>query len=91
MASTIDFLLERDLTGTFNFSVEKPVTKYEWALMIADTFGHSRDLVRRSYGETQTLAKRPYDTRMDITDLITRGIKPISVEEGLKIMKEQMS
>ena len=66
-----------------NLSHIKGITKYEWGRKIAKRFGYSLKLIKKI---DDIQPNRPIDARMNKTE----GIKLISLDEGLKKIKQNM-
>jgi dTDP-4-dehydrorhamnose reductase len=82
-------LIDLDARGTFHVSGEEAVTRYEWALKIAQMYGFENKniLPIKSLGK----AKRPIDVRL-LNDRVKRLIisfNPTNVDEGIRKVKNQ--
>jgi len=83
-------LIKRDAQGIYHFSGKKTVTKFQWALKIADVYKLlSKNICR---AEPQGKAKRPHNSRLDTSKIERLGveIKPVGIEEGLTKTRKQM-
>lgn len=75
--------------GIVQLSSSQPVTKYQWAQLIADTFGYDRSLVHPKAPSGGS--KRPAHTKMNTDRAVGKGILIHDVGDGLKIMRKQMN
>lgn len=91
IALVINELIKRDARGTYHFNSKEPITKYQWALKIADIYGLPREKIYKTT-EPQGGAKRPHNSKLNTLKIEELGIKikPVRIEEGLIKMKKQM-
>lgn len=88
VAIFIKTLVESAETGIFHLSSELPLTRYDWAMKITETFNIPATLIEKDDElEKDAFPPRPLDVNLLNTrhDFVFR-----SVDEGLWIMKEQM-
>lgn len=89
VAEGIKRLLNMDLSGIVHFSHNEGMTRYKWALKIADVFGLTKDYIEirnEQFGNGRP--ERPYCVELLNTRL--EDLHFHSVTEGLKIVKDQM-
>ncbi|MCH8304115.1 MAG: SDR family oxidoreductase [Candidatus Marinimicrobia bacterium] len=88
VAIFIKTLVESTETGIFHLSSKLPLTRYDWALKIAETFDIPATLIKKDDElEKDAFPPKPVDVDLLNTrhDFVFR-----SVDEGLRIIKEQM-
>jgi len=92
LAKILFALYEKDAKGIFHATGKDCLSRYEFALKIAKTFGLNQSLIEPiTTPELNQIAPRP--RRVDlVTEKVKRvtGIEPIGVEEGLSILKQQL-
>jgi dTDP-4-dehydrorhamnose reductase len=84
-------LLENDKSGIYHASGSERMSRFEFAVKVAEIFGFGPDLMMPvKSGELKLKAKRPFDSSLNV-DKITGdlGTKPSGVEESLRQMKKQ--
>lgn len=89
-AAAIWKIVSENISGVFNISGADRVSIYQLLLRTAEVFDMDKDLISPvRQGFFNELARRPSDTTFK-TDKMEKvlGIKPLPLEEGLKIMKE---
>lgn len=82
--------VERMPGGTIHLAGKDAASRHEFGLKIADAFGLDRSLVRRvDSSRFPSIAPRPPDTTM-LTVRMERelGVAPMTLEEGLRSMRE---
>ena len=93
LAQMILEALERRAMGTFHMAGASRVSRYEFAVAIADTFGLDASLVEPvPMSEMQWLARRPRDSSLDVSkaaSTLTR--KPLVLDEAVLKLKQAMS
>ncbi|GAB4558278.1 MAG: SDR family oxidoreductase [Anaerolineae bacterium] len=79
-------------TGLYHLGGPEALSRYEFSLRIASTFGFSPDLISPASSEMfPSLAPRPRDTTCTIDRMIgDLGVSPLDVHRGLLAMKAQM-
>ena len=83
---------ERRLKGIFHTSGATRISRYEFALRIADKFGLDKHLIKPSrMEEMKWLAKRPKDSSLD-TSKASRYLKekPLDLHKALEILKSEL-
>jgi dTDP-4-dehydrorhamnose reductase len=91
LADAIIRLVEYPENGIFHTAGRSCVSRYEFALKIADTFGFSSSLVQPTEsGDFKQLAKRPKNSCLNV-DKAERelGVRALTVEEGIRSMKRE--
>ncbi|MEM5790564.1 MAG: SDR family oxidoreductase [Candidatus Aenigmatarchaeota archaeon] len=92
LAEILFALYEKDSKGVFHTVGKDCLSRYEFALKIAKIFGLDSKLIEPiTTPELNQIAPRPRKVDL-ITEKVKRvtGIEPLGVEEGLKILKEQL-
>ncbi len=92
LAAMILEVVERELKGIFHLAGATKVSRYDFALRIADKFGLDGDLVIPSrMAEIGWIAKRPKDSSLD-TSKASKILdnKPYSLDKALEILKEEL-
>ena len=85
-------IFERRLKGIFHTSGATRVSRYEFALRIADKFGLDKDLIKPARMEAMNwLAKRPEDSSLD-TSKASRYLKEktLGLDKALEILEDDM-
>jgi dTDP-4-dehydrorhamnose reductase len=83
---------ERRLKGIFHTAGATRVSRYEFALRIADKFGLDKDLILPSrMEELKWIAKRPEDSSLD-TSKASRYLKeePLGLDMALEILEDEL-
>ncbi len=84
-----EMLLEiKDESGIFHACGSDRISRYDFTVKVARTFGLDESLINPiSSSQLSWKAKRPGDSSLDVSK-ISRFVKPLSVEEGLRAMAE---
>jgi len=85
-------IVERELKGVFHLAGTTRISRYNFALQIANKFGLDRDLIIPSrMAEMGWIAPRPKDSSLD-TSKALRYLKekPYNLDDALKVLKEEM-
>lgn len=65
LASMISEISMTEYSGIIHFASDEPISKYQFALKVAETFRFNRDLVKKgSSNDAQLIAKRPRNTSL---------------------------
>lgn len=84
--------VENGLTGLYHIAGRERISRFKFALEIAKTFGLDSELVKPiKMAELKAwVARRPRDSSLRV-DKIQRELKtrPLSISEGLRLMKER--
>lgn len=84
-------LIEKNSYGTYNVVGKDYVSRYDFALKIADSFGFDKKLiVPVSSEELGQASRRPRMGGLKTDKIQVLGIRPMDIEESLEIMKMQM-
>lgn len=73
-------------TGVLHISSSMPVTKYEWARIVAQEFGLDCSLIVRSHAPVK--ANRPHHVRLSLDD---GGVQARDVIEGTRVLARQQA
>jgi dTDP-4-dehydrorhamnose reductase len=85
-------IMEREHEGVYHVCGSETVSRYDFALRVAETFGLDPSLIQRvKSADLQQPAKRPPYT-VFVTEKAQRelGITPLSVREGLNLLKQEL-
>ncbi len=92
LAKGCKLVLDKEATGIFHISGNDTVTPYQLALKTADIFGLDKNLISpTNASEFKEVGTRPPKTGFSISkarEIV--GFEPVSLEEGLKVMKSQL-
>jgi dTDP-4-dehydrorhamnose reductase len=85
-------LYEKDAFGIFHAVGKDNVSRYEFALKVAEIFNLDKNLIKQiTSPELRQAAFRPRKLELSTKKLQrVLGIIPIGIDEGLKILKQQM-
>jgi dTDP-4-dehydrorhamnose reductase len=88
-SSLAEVLFEiKDEQGIFHACGSERISRYDFALKIAKAFGLDESLINPiSSDQLSWKAKRPRDSSLDVS-MISRFVKPLNIEEGLRAMAE---
>lgn len=87
VASLIEKLLKNDERGTFHIGGEEGVTRYEWALRIAETFDVDKSKIKPV--KVQYRASRPRNVQLQSSKKDRTELIITSLEDGLTKVKMQ--
>jgi len=91
VAIALEKLLEKNQPGVFNSVGKDFVSKYDFALKIAEVFGLDKSkIIRAKLSEMKFEAPRPASLNLSIEKIKRLGISMRGVEDGLREMKKQM-
>ncbi|EQD45942.1 dTDP-4-dehydrorhamnose reductase, partial [mine drainage metagenome] len=91
----IDFMMrlcKKDETGIFHVTGSELINRYDFARLVAKTFGFDENKISAiTSAELNQIARRPESVNLSTekAERVTK-IKPIGVKEGLKILREQI-
>ena len=93
LAEAISEIYDNGTDGVLHFSSIDRISRYDFALRIADAFALKSDLIRPvSMNEIGWTAKRPRDSSLSVEKSATLlKKKPLKVEEEIILAKRQMS
>jgi dTDP-4-dehydrorhamnose reductase len=85
--------IELAKVGIFHIAGADKVSRYQWALLVAEVFGFNKSLVKPiSSNKLKNLTLRPDDTTYQTRKMeIELGIRPVSLLEGLVSMHKEKS
>ena len=86
-------VVDRRLAGVFHLCGASRVSRYEFALKIAETFGLDAGLIERVDSSTfKWPAKRPMDSSLD-TSKANKLLKtkPLQLAEALALLKQELT
>ncbi len=83
-------IMERKITGTLHTARATRVSRYEFALRLAEAFKLNRDLIKPAKtDELSWKAKRPKDSSLNVGKaLALLNAKPLNLNHALWMMKE---
>ncbi|MHB2153858.1 dTDP-4-dehydrorhamnose reductase [Calditrichota bacterium GD2] len=89
----IDRLLEREAFGLFHVSGAEIISRYDFAVKIAQVFELDASLIERiTSKELKQKAPRPMNSAFKVYKLINySGWEPHSLDEALKLMKKELA
>ena len=88
LAKIILMMLSKDLKGLFHVSGSEKISKYNFALKVAETFNLNKSLIKIGKIDLlERIAKRPKDTSLNCGKIKKLGFELINVNEGLEMMK----
>jgi dTDP-4-dehydrorhamnose reductase len=83
-------LIEKDEKGIFHASGRERISRYEFAMKIAEVFNLDKNLIQPvKMCDLEWKAKRPKDSSLDVTK-ISKIKKPLNIQEGLEILKKEL-
>jgi len=80
-------LIEADYRGVVHMGGREAVTRYQWALKIAEVFGLNKNKIKPIL--IKPLARRPYNVNLKSEIIGKLGIKINRAAKGLEIIKRQ--
>lgn len=91
LAEQLYALIERDAKGLYHTAGGERISRYDFAVKLAEVFGLNKSLIIPiKTDELNWVAKRPKDSSLDVGRI--NGIKkPLSIEEALTMLKEEMA
>ncbi len=92
LALALLMIVNRDKTGLFHVSGSEYISRYEFALKLAEVFGFDKRLVLPiKTSELNQAAPRPMNSSFILLKAETElGLKPLNVTEGLFFLKSQL-
>ena len=90
LSEQLTLLIEQDVTGMFHTAGGERLSRYEFALVVADIFDLDKTLIIPSKMEAiQWIAKRPRDSSLDVSK-ISKMKKPYMVKQAVGLLKEEL-
>lgn len=83
LATAISKLIKKQ--GTWHVAGPESLTRYDFAIKIAEVFGLNKDLIQKTTNKEEI---RPQDTSLNTQKIQQEGIKMHGVEQGLKLLKK---
>jgi dTDP-4-dehydrorhamnose reductase len=86
-------ITERKINGVLHTAGSSRVSRYEYALRLAEVFNLNKDWIKPAkMDEMSWKAKRPRDSSLNVTKASTfLGSKPLKIIQALKMMKKEKS
>jgi len=93
LANMILEIAEKQLTGTYHLSGATPITRYNLAIQIAETFNLNKNLILPvSMDYFKFPAKRPKNSTLDTTKAKqTLTKKPLEINQALETLKKELN
>lgn len=89
LAIGISHIIKKNFRGIINIAGDR-ISRYELAIQIAQAFGFSTDLIHESEPPSNMIAKRPYDSSLNINLAETLlGIDFHSTRKNLELMTKE--
>jgi dTDP-4-dehydrorhamnose reductase len=76
VANVICFLIKENITGVYHFSAQNKLTKYAVIKIMAEIMKKSIEHVYPINEPVKNIAKRPFDSHLNINKLLAEGYKP---------------
>jgi dTDP-4-dehydrorhamnose reductase len=92
LAEMLYALYEKDVKGIFHTAGADLISRFEWAVKIAEIFGFDKALIKEiTTKDLNWKAKRPEKVNL-LKDKIKKvtGINPLGIDEGTATLKEQL-
>jgi dTDP-4-dehydrorhamnose reductase len=92
LANMILEILKRELTGIFHLAGATPLSRYEFAKLLAETFNLGANPIKPTSSKAiPWIAKRPKDSSLNVEKARqTLRNKPLKIHEALKKMKKEI-
>lgn len=92
LANGCRLMLDQEAKGIFHIAGREYITPYDISMKTAEAFGLDNSLISpTNASEFKEVARRPLKTGLDISKAqVELGYEPVSLERGLKIVKEQL-
>lgn len=85
-------LIRKGKKGIFNIVGPDFLNRYDWAFKIADVFGKDKKMIQKMFSSELNLPAKRANVHLDNTKAQKEsGIKLLGVEEGMKLMRLQIS
>jgi len=89
LADATELLLSKGCKGIYNVMNDEPMTRYEWALKIAEVFSLQKENVIPHIAKDKVA--KPRDVRLTIEKIRQLGFNFTPVAEGLKKIKDEIA
>ncbi len=85
-------VFERRLCGIYHLAGATPITRYNFAMLLADTFHLQKELIKPIKSkDMKWRAKRPRNTSLDVSKAMKKlEKKPLQIHEAVRKMKEEL-
>jgi len=92
LAEMLTEILERKITGIYHLAGAARINRYNFAKLIAKTFGLNEDLVTPTTSNNiKWIGQRPRDSSLDISKAsATLHHKPLNIKKSLEILKKEL-
>ncbi|MBI4162170.1 MAG: dTDP-4-dehydrorhamnose reductase [Candidatus Aenigmarchaeota archaeon] len=91
LAAALLKLADSDFGGIVHCAGSERISRYDFALKIADVFGKDKSLIEKVKSEDlKRLARRPKDSSLDISKAKEMGIQMSDASHGLEKMREEL-
>ncbi len=87
LALFVERIIEKGERGIFHIKGSQAVTRYEWALEIADVFGTDKGLVKKT--KSVNIAKKPQDVNLETNHEGLMAFTTVDLNTGIRIYKMQ--
>jgi len=85
-------IIERKLTGIYHLAGATPLNRYDFAMLLCDTFHLDKDLIHPTKSSNMKWrAKRPLNSSLDVTKAMNKlKNKPLHIHEAINRLKEEI-
>lgn len=91
LAELIITLINKNITGSINAGCKEKISKYQFALFVADAFKFERSLIKASLSdEMPSILQRPKNTTLNINKLSHLAGKNFSIKDGINQLKTDL-
>ena len=92
LAQMILEIIERKLTGIYHLAGATPLSRYEFGILLNETFQLNRNLISPAKThEMNWLAKRPYNISLNVEKALkTLQNKPLNIQDALNKLKKEI-
>ena len=94
LAGMLIEIAERGLIGIYHTAGAERVSRYDFAIELAEVFGLKKELIKKTtMAKIAWRAKRPKDSSLDITKAMTKlkEYKPMNLRQSLEVMSRLSS
>ncbi|BCS93693.1 hypothetical protein L3N51_01427 [Metallosphaera sp. J1] len=83
--------VEKGVRGVLHLAGKSQISRYNFSLSLARTFGLDERLVRPAYSrDMKWLARRPLNSSLNVDRAMLLGHKPMTAEEGLMELRREL-
>ena len=91
IAQVVERMIEMNESGIFHVAGSERISRYDFALSVAETFNLNKNLIKRAKAkDLKWNAQRPLDSSLNIDKLKSLGIEMSNVKKGLVKMRKQI-